>query len=208
MLIGLTENPHHTFAQQLQASLRERTTSEDILEQLSVYQGTLQSEQSLPEELAASTSNDIALQCILLIGSKSFSHFLNVIERYIVLLRSLASSPNARQRMLHVVATFFAKNQEYIFIVIDKMLQYRIVEAIDVVEWAFQKGQDGTHATRWCDVQVWEVLRATVIKVNGRLKNANARVEGLRLKEKQATLIAETDGQSSERLESKILKSL
>ena len=148
----------------------------------------------MPEEIAISTSSDIALQCILLIGSKSFSHFLNVIERYIVLLRSLASSANARQRMLHVVATFFAKNQEYIFIIIDKLLQYRIVEAIDVVEWAFQKGQDGTHTTRWCDVQVWEVLRATIAKVNGRLKNANTRVEGLKLKEKRASLIGNVEG--------------
>lgn len=102
----------------------------------------------------------IAVQSLLHIGSRSFSHLLNAIERYLPLLRHLAgaspagtsavpgstaagsSSGNteARMEILSAAAAFWKHNRQMVIIVFDKLMQYQIVDPTDIVSWTFLNG--------------------------------------------------------------------
>ncbi|KAE8211404.1 hypothetical protein CF327_g4840 [Tilletia walkeri] len=86
---------------------------------------------------AEKVQRDVFIQCLLLAGSRSFSHFLNVVERYHSVLRQLSSNPNARLAMLGAASRFWARSPQWTLIVFDKLLQYRIVEPADVITFVF-----------------------------------------------------------------------
>ena len=75
--------------------MRSRGTVDEIKEQLGLYKKEfVEGEIGDPigEEGAERVARDITFQSILLIGSRSFSHFLNILERYM-----LSFSPFVRQ---------------------------------------------------------------------------------------------------------------
>lgn len=151
---------------------------------------------------------DMAIQTLLYAGSRSFSHLLNVIERYHELLRSLSQTPEARVAILQSTAAFWTHSPQWILIVCDKLLQYRIVEPVDVVTFVFaddaQRDTDrsdeeesaapsspfdvaatrvpewgGTHRD-WSSFHWWAMLRLTMDKVMGRVNQLTRRVQDLR----------------------------
>ena len=140
----------------------------------------------MTESDASDLSCDIAVQCLMLVGSKSFSHFLNVLERYINLLRHLSSSPPKRVLLLRAVSRFFAAQSQFNFIVVDKLLQYRVIDPIDIVDWAFGTTSEAGNEKRWSNLGVWDILRNTMDKVNNRVVTVTGIVEGVRAKEAAA----------------------
>lgn len=101
----------------------------------------------------------IAVQSLLHIGSRSFSHLLNAIERYLPLLRNLASgggsasasagaggigsgntNSEVKVDILTAAAAFWKHNRQMVGIVFDKLMQYQIVDPTDVVGWTFVNG--------------------------------------------------------------------
>ncbi|CAD6888426.1 unnamed protein product [Tilletia controversa] len=92
---------------------------------------------AVSEPDAEHVQRDVFIQCLLLAGSRSFSHFLNVVERYHSVLRQLSSNPNARLAMLGAASRFWARSPQWTLIVFDKLLQYRIVEPADVITFVF-----------------------------------------------------------------------
>ncbi len=112
----------------------------------------------------------IAIQSLLHIGARSFSHFLNAVERYLIVLRALSGSPEAKKHVLELVANFWQRSHQMVGIVVDKLMQYQIVEPADVVGWVF------AHSSRGLD---WDLLRSAVDKANGRVVVARRRVATL-----------------------------
>ena len=105
-----------------------------------------------PDVNVDSLLRSVTVQSLLSIGSRSFSHFLNAIERYLPLLRNLAaggiSAPSttgvnnsARTDIMSAVAAVWKRSRHMILIVFDKLMQYQIVDPTDVVAWTF------THCT-------------------------------------------------------------
>lgn len=138
-----------------------------------------------------SVIRSIAVQSLLHIGSRSFSHFLNAIERYLPLLRNLASgsissagvsSLEARTDILTAVADFWRRGRHMIVIVFDKLMQYQIVDPTDVVAWAFTHGVErvpgATHPS--LGMLQWEIVKSALNKANGRVVIARRRVSALR----------------------------
>ena len=119
----------------------------------------------------------IAIHSLQHIGARSFSHFLNAVERYLILLRALSGSPEAKKHVLELVANFWQRFHQMIGIVFDKLMQYQIVEPADVVGWVF------AHSSRGLD---WELLRSAVDKANGRVVVARRRVATLRKEDDDA----------------------
>jgi nuclear cap-binding protein subunit 1 len=119
----------------------------------------------------------IAIQSLLHIGARSFSHFLNAVERYLTVLRSLTGSPEAKKHVLELVANFWQRSHQMVGIVFDKLMQYQIVEPADVVGWVF------AHSSRGLD---WNLLRSAVDKANGRVVVAGRRVTTLRKEDDDA----------------------
>ncbi|KAA1465941.1 hypothetical protein DENSPDRAFT_830650 [Dentipellis sp. KUC8613] len=166
--------PHYDAAQNVLGQLRGRAKSEDVIALLD----------SLKNTLADTTEGDInvdavirsiTVQALLHIGSRSFSHFLNAIERYIVLLRSLTSGAgDAKADILNIAAAFWRRNHQMVLIVFDKLMQYQIVDPTDVVSWVFAHLKDGLD---------WDVLKGAIDKANGRVVVTRKRVATLRKEE-------------------------
>ncbi|KAK0546340.1 Nuclear cap-binding protein subunit 1 [Tilletia horrida] len=89
------------------------------------------------ESDAEKIQRDLFIQALLQAGSRSFSHFLNVVERYHLILRQISTSPSARLAVLGAASRFWARSSQWTLIVFDKLLQYRIVEPADVIAFVF-----------------------------------------------------------------------
>lgn len=110
-----------------------------------------------------------------MLGSKSFSHFLNLLERYLHLFRSLSSTTEKRQSLVSAVWAFFGPQKQLGLIVLDKFLRYRILDPKDVVEWLFNTD---THI--WSDLNTWDMLTNTIEVAQSRIANASTKLDQLR----------------------------
>jgi nuclear cap-binding protein subunit 1 len=116
-------------------------------------------------------TTDLAIQSLLQIGSKSFSHFLNMLERYVTVLRDVTSTAARRQKLLSSIASFCGSNYHFITIVIDKLVRYQILDPIDVVRWII-----ATEAA-FLSLNQWEILVNTLDLLTTRVNGISARLE-------------------------------
>lgn len=197
---------HHALATQLFQSLKAKASVQVVQADLQSYQQTILApatdvpdteDEALAETPADAERivRDLAVQTLLNAGSRSFSHLLNVMERYHELLRSLSQTPDARLSILESTAQFWTQSPQWVLIVCDKLLQYRIVEPVDVVRFVFTNEPGRTDApfalagqspewgpTRrdWSSFHWWGLLRLTVDKVLGRVHQLSRRVDDVR----------------------------
>jgi nuclear cap-binding protein subunit 1 len=142
-----------------------------------------------------SVVRSIVVQSLLHIGSRSFSHFLNAIERFLPILRYLASggvssaggsgNPEAKADILTAAAAFWKYNRQMVAIVFDKLMQYQIVDPTDVVGWTFLNGVViGQLAELAGPMNLsafeWDLLKGAIDKANGRVTIARRKVTVLR----------------------------
>ena len=73
-------------------------------------------------------SRDILVECVMFQGSKSFSHVLTVIERHLGLLKRLNPTSEARLETVKTTARFWKNNTQFLEIILDKLINYRIVD--------------------------------------------------------------------------------
>ena len=159
---------------------------------LESLRGTLETSDDVQVD---SLIRSIVVHSLLLIGSRSFSHFLNAIERYLPLLRNLsngsisnaANGPHAEARadVLSNAAGFWKYNRQMVSIVFDKFMQYQIVDPTDVVAWTFMNGVEvGQLAEIGGPMNLsafeWDLLRGALDKANGRVALARRKVAVLR----------------------------
>ncbi len=183
-------NPHHETAQSVLNLLRGRAKPEDVITHLESVRNTLS--ETLTGDVE-SVLRSIAVQSLLSIGSRSFSHFLNAIERYLPLLRNLAAGQlsnnnsgiphaGARTDIMSAVATVWRRSKNMILIVYDKLMQYQIVDPTDVVGWTFTHCatvMEGCAKTTFNAFQ-WDLLKSALDKANGRVTVQRKKVAVLR----------------------------
>ncbi|KAF9973203.1 Component of the cap-binding complex (CBC) [Actinomortierella ambigua] len=187
------DHPYNAMALAVLNSLRAKNSIEQI-------EQTLDSMKNAPrlEGLSASEREDfirdLFVQCVLMLGSKSFSHILNVIERYLVILQKMNSTPEARLHTVKIVAAFWKNNTQFLGILLDKMLNYRVVDPIAIVKWVFEpemhgkdikQGEEGgesgeTAGQEWYRSYVWEILKNTLNKVLSRVAQVKDKLEEVR----------------------------
>lgn len=147
----------------------------------------------------------IAVQSLLSIGSRSFSHLLNAIERYLPLLRSLAGSTTvgvgnaeAKADILTAAAAFWKRNKQMVNIVFDKLMQYQIVDPTDVVAWTFMNVAGDGHLSGMGPLSLsafeWDLLKGALDKANGRVMIARRKVAALRKEEDDTRAKAKARG--------------
>ena len=191
-------HPHHDAAQAVLNLFRGRAKAEDVVTHLDTLRESLESSD---EPNVDSRVRSIAVQSLLHIGSRSFSHFLNAIERYLVLLRNLASggsssvggtgNPEAKTDVLTAAASFWKDNRQMVAIVFDKLMQYQIVDPTDVVGWTFMNGVGvGQLAELGGPMNLsafeWDLLKGALDKANGRVTIARKKVATLRKEDDDA----------------------
>lgn len=148
-------HPYHARAAALTASLKARATAPVVLAELESFKRDLlagPSNSMVPEDdddsnlsagrVSSETDADLVVrdvitQVVLNIGSRSFSHFLNIVERYHALLRQLSTTPAMRIAILASTTRHWARAPQWVLIVFDKLMQYRIVEPADIIAFVF-----------------------------------------------------------------------
>ena len=123
-----------------------------------------------------------------MLGARSFSHFLNVVERYLPVLHAVSGTPDAKFEILELVSGFWRRNRQFVGIIFDKLMQYQIVDPVDVVSWAFEGngggsglGERSARAGRGergegLGTFQWEMMKSAMDKANGRVHKAQGRV--------------------------------
>ncbi|KAF9268370.1 hypothetical protein L218DRAFT_977625 [Marasmius fiardii PR-910] len=182
-------SPHHDAAQQILNLFRGRAKAEDVISQFEDMKSTLESDSSSIDTLTRS----IPIQSLLHVGSRSFSHLLNAIERYLPLLRFVASGgvsqsagsgiPEAKTDILNAVGSFWKREKMMVGVVLDKLMQYQIVDPVDVVGWVFDRtgelAGDGTTSGTIGTFE-WGLIKGAMDKANGRVTTARRRLAMLR----------------------------
>lgn len=187
-------NSYHDAAQAILNLFRGRAKAEDVISHLDALKATLEPSDEGHVNVD-SVVRSIAIQSLLHIGSRSFSHLLNAIERYLPLLRHLASdgasmtggsgNADAKANILTAAAAFWKNNRQMIGIVFDKLMQYQIVDPTDVVAWTFLNGAVVGHLSELASPMnlcafEWDLLKGALDKANGRVMIARRRVTALR----------------------------
>lgn len=104
------------------------------------------------------------------------------LSSYLPLLHIVAPTRKYRIQLLHTVGVFHRRNPQFHLIVIDKLLQYRVVSALDVVAWVFSTNAKGEKRS-WCDMDTFEALSCAVLTTTVRVEAAISRIAGVRHEE-------------------------
>jgi len=136
------------------------------------------------EHRASALIRSMVMQSLLHIGSRSFSHFLNAMERYLQLLRSI-SVAEGKADVLDAAGDFWRKNSQMIIIVFDKLMQYQIVDPTNVVVWAFAPRQS-KRGLAGLTTDEWELVKGAIDKAIGRVAISKRKLAILRKEEDDA----------------------
>ncbi|KAG9017386.1 hypothetical protein FRB95_000806 [Tulasnella sp. JGI-2019a] len=179
------QHPNFTDAEALLDLIRKRSKIDEVVNLAQTMVQHLTSESSSTE--AHTVVRSIAVQVILHVGSRSFSHFLNAIERYLALLRLFSKETQAKAEVLDTAARFWKRSSLMVGIVFDKLMQYQIVDPSDVVAWTFRAGNITEEIAEGAlTVQGWEMLKAALDKASGRVAVAKYKVHIVKKEEEDA----------------------
>ncbi|KAF9190188.1 Component of the cap-binding complex (CBC), partial [Haplosporangium sp. Z 767] len=170
------DHPYHAMASAVLNSLRNKHSIEQIEQTLESMKNAPRLE-SLSETEREDFIRELFTECVLMLGSKSFSHVLNVIERYLQILQRLNGTREARLHTVKIVAQFWKNNTQFMGILLDKMLNYRVVDAIAIVKWVFEPE---VWQNEWHRSFVWEILKNTLNKVISRVAQVKDKLAEVR----------------------------
>jgi nuclear cap-binding protein subunit 1 len=182
----LAEHPFYEPTQSLLNLIRGRAQVDEVIPLADNLRTNISENISLsPDTTPDSAVRTITMQILLHVGSRSISHFLNAIERYLPLLRTLGSTADNKLDYLNASARFWRRNPQMINIVFDKLMQYQIVDPSDTIGWSF-KSHEGDTSPPHINVQGWGLLKAGLDKAIGRVSIARQKVQTLRKEEEDA----------------------
>lgn len=127
----------------------------------------------IDDDARQSLAREMLIEHILLLGSKTFSHMLNAIEKFMPALQKYGDSPEAKLQIAKVAEDFWVKNPQFFAITIDKLMNYRVIDPSTVISMLF----DAEHRGSWHKFYLWEILTNTVSKVNMRVEQLQTRLE-------------------------------
>lgn len=110
--------------------------------------------------------------------------------RYLEVLRYVNSSPEARLRTVQIAAAFWKDNTQvsrlihipiiysfaniqFLGIILDKLLNYRVIDPASIITWVFETQQSDS-AYRF---YAWEILQNTMSKVVARVGQVRVKLE-------------------------------
>lgn len=142
-------------------------------------------------------STDVFVTAICWVGSKSLSHVLNVIERCKNRLTSIPDGPGKKQIITSIIG-YWQDHPGIGVNVVDKLLNYQILNPQTVVEWALVDHIDrGTAlAKAWC----FELICQTTEKVFARVKHVVTAMRRPGLPEDQVEILRQALGREMESL--------
>ncbi|KAJ3150102.1 Nuclear cap-binding protein subunit 1 [Geranomyces michiganensis] len=174
-----SSSPLHSLVAQLRKTLAAKAPVAEVskvLDQIARLPVSME-DPSSPQDVA----REAFVQCVMLQGSKSFSHVLNVVERYITLLREQNSSEAARAHTVRIIVDFWKYNTQFLEIILGKFTNYRVIDPRCIVSWVLDPAVLETNYTRF---HIWAILRTTLAKVNFKVEQLTKKADAKREKDK------------------------
>lgn len=81
------------------------------------------------------------------------------------------------------MSKFWRRNGQFHLIVLDKLLQYRLLEPADVIAWVFAPQVEGEKRKTWADLDLWQAVAVVLRTLESRTEAGRGRVEGLKREE-------------------------
>ncbi|KAI9099397.1 armadillo-type protein [Phlyctochytrium arcticum] len=163
----------------------QKTSSEvveDALRSIREHAATLSTQTN---QSAEDITREALIQCLMLHGSKSFSHALNIIERYVDVLRQWSGTEEARLHSIRIIVSFWQFNHQFLEIILDKLMNYRVVDPKSILSWALDPKILDENYTRFF---LWSIVRMTLAKVNFKVQQITKKLEvakEIRMKEEE-----------------------
>jgi hypothetical protein len=107
------------------------------------------------------------LQSVLFQGSKSFSHLLNVIEKYLLLLKTNNETPVMQKQTVEVIFGFWKSNTQFLEVCLGKFINYQIVGLKTVIEHVMSVDFVIENYQKFF---MWNILKSMILKVLLRLE--------------------------------------
>ncbi|KAJ2509651.1 Nuclear cap-binding protein subunit 1 [Coemansia sp. RSA 2049] len=150
--------------------LKNKGTADQALE---ILQEHYSQWTDIDDDTRQSLAREMLVEHVLLLGSKTFSHMLNAIEKFLAALHKFGNSPEAKIQIAKVVEDFWLSHSQFFVITIDKMITYRVVDPTAVLAMLF----DPSHVGSWCRFHYWEILHNTIGKLGLRVVQLRGRLE-------------------------------
>jgi nuclear cap-binding protein subunit 1 len=176
------DHPYYAVAQEILNWLQGRTDPVEVISGIDSHKERL-IDAGENEAKALSTLRQIVIQSLLEIGSRSFSHFLNAVERYIKLIRHISMETDSKPDILGAITQFWRKNPQMMLITLNKFMQYQFTEPSDHISWAFSLS-DGMVGE-----PEWQILKEALDKANGRVFVVQKKVDQLRKEQDDAAAL-------------------
>eukprot|EP00124_Ichthyophonus_hoferi_P000500 Ihof_evm30s18 gene=Ihof_evmTU30s18 len=163
------------LAKEVVDAIRHKVPGDTILSLLDKLD-TANSDAMQDDDQLLATKVTLFVQCLLYASSKSYSHVISAIERYVKSLQTLANTPEGRFQVVHSVFEYWATNHQMTIILMDKLMTYRVVDHQAIIHCLFH--EDFVHF--FVRDYVWEVLCNTLNKMierTGQMKLTLAKEE-------------------------------
>ncbi|CAI5459427.1 unnamed protein product [Closterium sp. Yama58-4] len=119
---------------------------------------------------------DVVAQTLLVLGSKSITHAVTVLERYGLALQLLAPDQPSQVQLLHSIWAVWANAPQMAAVVVDRCLGFRLISPLALLDWCFLPAHYELYHT---SERIWEILRTAVSKATNRLRHVSAEVAAL-----------------------------
>ncbi|KAI8050587.1 MIF4G like-domain-containing protein [Syncephalis plumigaleata] len=121
-------------------------------------------------------AREVLFQCVLMMGSKSFSHMMNITERCLPLLKEYTTEAESKLQVVRIIETFWFENTQFLGIIIDRFLTYRLIEAVNIVQWLF----DDKHTPHFDRFHYWAILHRSISKMVSKTREINHKLVQIR----------------------------
>ncbi|XP_039128613.1 nuclear cap-binding protein subunit 1 isoform X1 [Dioscorea cayenensis subsp. rotundata] len=138
---------------------------------------------------------EVVIQTLMDIGSKSFTHLITVLERYGQVIGKLCPERDGQVLLLDEVGSYWKNNTQMTAIAIDRMMGYRLVSNLSIVNWVFSSSNIEQFHT---SDRPWEVLRNAINKTYNRICDLRKEISSL---ERGILLAEDTASKTKEELE-------
>ncbi|XP_072997664.1 nuclear cap-binding protein subunit 1 [Typha latifolia] len=143
---------------------------------------------------------EVVIQTLLDIGSKSFTHLITVLERYGQIIAKLCPDQDRQIQLMDEVSYYWKNNSQMTAIAIDRMMGYRLISNLAIVEWVFSPNNIEQFHVSDCP---WEILRNAVSKTCNRITDLRKEIQSL---EKSVLVAVEVTAKAFKEFEAADLK--
>lgn len=162
---GEMEEPPMKFAAEFHAMVKEKRSDEEV-------SGWVQ--ESVVVSLGPSKTVDVILQVLLMLGSKSFTHTLTALERYIGVLRALVCDEEREIVAINSVSYVWINSPQRRIMILNRLHGLRLVRGVSILNWAFSRDD------LFLQEHLWEIVYNATNKEVARAHDASEELSAAR----------------------------